>query len=70
MAVVDNLSSGRREQVPAGARFYPYDIKSAETFDLVFRWRPQVLAHHAAQMSVRRSVADPTMDARENIWAR
>ena len=67
VAVVDNLSSGRREQVPAGAQFYPYDIQSQETFDLIGRWRPQVLVHHAAQMSVHRSVEDPVMDARENI---
>ena len=67
VAVVDNLSSGRREHVPAGAQFYQYDIRSQETFDLIGRWRPQVLVHHAAQMSVRLSVADPVMDARENI---
>ncbi|MGB7912773.1 MAG: NAD-dependent epimerase/dehydratase family protein, partial [Desulfobaccales bacterium] len=67
VAVVDNLSSGRREQVPAGAQFYQYDIRSRETFDLIGRLRPQVLVHHAAQMSVRLSVADPVMDARENI---
>ncbi len=67
VTVVDNLSSGRREQVPAGAQFFPYDIKSPETYDLICRWQPQVLVHHAAQMSVRLSVADPEMDARENI---
>ncbi len=67
VAVVDNLSSGRREQVPDGAQFYPYDIQSPETADLICRWQPQVLVHHAAQMSVRISVADPVMDARENI---
>ncbi|MGO9620795.1 MAG: NAD-dependent epimerase/dehydratase family protein [Desulfobaccales bacterium] len=67
VAVVDNLSSGRREQVPVGAQFYSYDIRSQETSDLIGRWRPQVLVHHAAQMSVRLSVEDPVMDARENI---
>ncbi|MCX5894080.1 MAG: NAD-dependent epimerase/dehydratase family protein [Deltaproteobacteria bacterium] len=67
VAVVDNLSSGRREQVPAAAQFFPYDIKSPETFDLICRWQPQVLVHHAAQMSVRISVDDPVMDAQENI---
>ncbi len=67
VAVVDNLSFGRREQVPAGAQFYPYDIKAAETFDLICRWQPQVLVHHAAQMSVRFSVEDPVVDAQENI---
>ena len=67
VAVLDNLSTGRREQVPAGAEFFHYDIKSQEAFDLIGRWRPQVLVHHAAQLSVRISVDDPVMDARENI---
>ncbi|MFI5331918.1 MAG: NAD-dependent epimerase/dehydratase family protein [Desulfobaccales bacterium] len=67
VAVVDNLSSGRREQVPAAAQFFPYDIKSPETFEIICRWQPQVLVHHAAQMSVRISVDDPVMDAQENI---
>jgi UDP-glucose 4-epimerase len=67
VAVVDNLSTGRRELVPPQARFYPYDIKSPETGDLIRRWRPQVICHLAAQMSVRVSVEDPLFDARENI---
>jgi len=67
VAVVDNLSTGRREHVPAAAQFYPFDIKSPETFDLICRWQPQVLVHHAAQMSVRVSVEAPLMDAQENI---
>ncbi len=36
VAVVDNLSTGKREQVPAGAQFYLDDIKSAATFDLIW----------------------------------
>jgi UDP-glucose 4-epimerase len=67
VAVVDNLSMGKREYVPAGAQFYPYDIKSPETADLIRSWRPQVIMHHAAQMSVQVSVSDPVFDARENI---
>lgn len=68
VAVVDNLSTGRREFVPPAAHFYPYDIKARETFDLIVTWRPRVLIHHAAQMSVRLSVADPVFDAQENIF--
>jgi UDP-glucose 4-epimerase len=67
VAVVDNLSTGRQENVPVEADFYPFDIKSQEAFDLICRWQPHVLVHHAAQMSVRVSVDDPVMDARENI---
>ncbi len=67
VAVVDNLSTGKREYVPAAAQFYPYDIKAPETADLISRWRPQVIVHHAAQMSVQVSVSNPLLDARENI---
>jgi UDP-glucose 4-epimerase len=67
IAVVDNLSTGRREFVPPSADFFPHDIKARETFDLIVNWRPQVLIHLAAQMSVRHSVADPVFDAQENI---
>ncbi|MBW1990903.1 MAG: NAD-dependent epimerase/dehydratase family protein [Deltaproteobacteria bacterium] len=67
VAVVDNLSTGRREFVPPAASFFPYDIKSPETFRLIVDWRPRVIIHHAAQMSVRLSVEDPVFDARENI---
>lgn len=67
VAVVDNLSIGKREYVPAAAQFYPYDIKSPETAELIRGWRPQVIVHHAAQMSVQVSVQDPVFDARENI---
>jgi UDP-glucose 4-epimerase len=67
VAVVDNLSMGKREYVPAAAQFYPYDIKSPETGDLIRSWRPQAIVHHAAQMSVQVSVSDPILDAQENI---
>ena len=67
VAVVDNLSTGRREFVPAQANFYQYDINSPEAAELIRAWRPEALVHHAAQMNVRFSVADPVADARENI---
>ncbi|AEB10359.1 NAD-dependent epimerase/dehydratase family protein [Desulfobacca acetoxidans] len=67
VAIVDNLSTGRQDNVPVGAQFYPFDIKSWETFDFIRHWQPQVLVHHAAQMSVRISVDDPVRDAQENI---
>ncbi len=67
VVVVDNLNLGKREYVPAAAQFYPFDIKSRETAELIRRWRPQVIVHHAAQMSVQVSVQDPIFDAQENI---
>jgi len=67
VAVVDNLSSGRREHVPARAQFFLYDIKDPEAAELIRSWRPETLVHHAAQMNVRFSVAEPVADAQENI---
>lgn len=67
VAVIDNLSTGRREFVPPQAQFFPYDITSPDAADLIRSWRPEALMHHAAQMSVRISVADPVADARDNI---
>jgi UDP-glucose 4-epimerase len=65
--VVDDLSSGRRENVPAGAQFYRADIRDPAIREIFARERPEVLDHHAAQMDVRRSVADPVFDARVNL---
>lgn len=67
VAVLDNLSTGRREHVPSAAEFVSCDINSREAFEFITSWQPEVLVHHAAQMSVRHSVADPLFDARENI---
>src|SRR5262249_37485652 len=65
--VVDNLSSGKRENLNAKARFHHLDILDAKTAELIREERPQVVNHHAAQMDVRRSVADPLFDARVNV---
>ncbi len=67
VAVIDDLSSGRRENLPQGVRFYHLDVRAPETREIVLQERPEVLCHHAAQMDVRRSVADPAFDASVNI---
>jgi UDP-glucose 4-epimerase len=67
VAVLDDLSRGRRENVPAGARFYPCDVRSAAAAEALDRERPQLLCHHAAQIDVRRSMADPRHDADVNV---
>jgi UDP-glucose 4-epimerase len=65
--IVDDLSSGRKENVPAGAEFHELDIRSPESAALVRDAGVEVLVHHAAQIDVRRSVADPANDASVNI---
>jgi UDP-glucose 4-epimerase len=67
VAVLDDLSSGRRENVPSAARFYPADVRGAAALDVVRNERPTVLCHHAAQIDVRRSMADPRHDADVNV---
>jgi len=57
--VVDDLSGGRRENVPEGAELHVLDIRSREAAELVRESGIEVLVHHAAQMDVRRSVDDP-----------
>lgn len=65
--ILDDLSSGRMENVPQGARLEVIDIRSDRAAEFIARERPEVLCHHAAQMDVRRSVADPQFDATVNI---
>ncbi len=65
--VVDNLSTGKAENIPEGARFYLLDIKSPEAVRLIKLEKPAVINHQAAQISVPLSVQDPALDAGENI---
>ena len=67
VAVVDNLSTGKRKNLNRRARFYKMDIKS-KSINRIFRnERPMLVFHLAAQMDVRRSTEDPAFDAQENI---
>src|SRR6184192_1942981 len=65
--VVDVCSSDLVENLNPRARFHQLDIGDPRTAELVRDEKPEVLNHHAAQMDVRRSVADPLFDARVNI---
>ena len=65
--VLDDLSGGVRENVPDGATFHQLDVRSDEAASLIQRERFAALCHLAAQMDVRRSVADPQFDADVNV---
>jgi UDP-glucose 4-epimerase len=67
VAVVDNLSSGKRRDLNREARFYKIDIQSSRLEQVFRKERPSMVMHHAAQISVRRSVEDPAFDAQVNI---
>jgi UDP-glucose 4-epimerase len=65
--VIDNLVNGKRENVPDGATFHELDIRDPAAGALIASERPDVLAHLAAQMDVRKSVEDPGYDASVNV---
>ena len=68
VAVFDDLSSGFREFVPAAARFFEGDLADAAAVEAaVAEFKPEIVDHHAAQIDVRKSVADPVWDARVNV---
>jgi len=67
VTVVDDLSSGKRENLPPDAKFHEIGIFSPELVRLVSEQRFEVIAHLAGQIDVRKSVADPIGDATTNI---
>ncbi len=67
VAVVDSLVGGRREYVPPEARFYQMDIRDPALREVFERERPQVVSHHAAQVSVSVSTREPLLDAETNV---
>ncbi|MFL5633095.1 MAG: GDP-mannose 4,6-dehydratase [Gemmatimonadaceae bacterium] len=67
VVIVDDLASGKRENLPSQARFHQLGVNSSEFARLVKNEKFDVVAHLAAQIDVRKSVADPVNDATINI---
>jgi UDP-glucose 4-epimerase len=67
VTVLDDLSTGKRDRVPEGAEFVQLELNSDEIDSVFERGRFDLVNHHAAQMDVRVSVAEPARDARTNV---
>ncbi|NWG35243.1 MAG: NAD-dependent epimerase/dehydratase family protein [Chloroflexi bacterium] len=67
VVILDDLSTGRESNLNPQAKFYKMDIRSPEVRNVFEAERPDYISHHAAQMDVRRSVAQPLFDADVNI---
>ncbi len=67
VAIVDDLSSGARENINPQAKFYQMDIADPRIDEVFGEFKPQVVDHHAAQISVPLSVDEPLVDARINV---
>lgn len=65
--IFDNFVTGQRHNLNGNAEIHEVDIAADRAAQLLERIKPDVLCHHAAQMDVRHSVADPGFDARVNI---
>ncbi len=68
VAVLDNLSSGKRENLPGGVELFVRDVRDRKAvFDVFESFRPTHVSHQAAQISVSQSVKDPYFDAETNV---
>jgi len=67
VAIVDNLSTGKRENLNPKAKFHRADIRSKKAKEIIASFKPDIINHHAAQISVPLSVENPLLDADINI---
>ena len=67
VTVVDNLSHGKRHNLPGDISLFDVDIRTAALEAVCAEVRPEVICHHAAQVSVSRSVVSPVEDAEQNV---
>lgn len=67
VAILDNFSSGKRENIPNGAKVYELSVENSEILNILQEFKPDIVNHHAAQIDVRKSVDDPCLDAKINI---
>ncbi len=66
--IADDLSTGKLENLPAKAAFFKVDLSDTLAVEKLMReGKYQLISHHAAQLDVRKSVADPVFDAKVNI---
>jgi UDP-glucose 4-epimerase len=65
--VVDNFTTGRRENIPQGVEFVEADVTSPEFAKVVQEFRPELVDHHAAHADVVESVHNPAADAQTNV---
>lgn len=69
VAVLDNLSTGQTENIPAGVEFFQADITDRESVKRILQqFRPEIINHHAAHIQVGYSVQNPHFDAENNIF--
>jgi len=67
VVVVDNLATGKKENLNHKAKFYEVDICDSKISQIFEEEKPEVIFHFAAQIDVRKSIKDPIENAKVNI---
>ena len=67
VSVVDNLSTGNKQNLNPQAKFFQADITDPEVVHVFEQSRPEIVIHHAAQIDVQTSLHNPLLDAKINI---
>ncbi|WP_110927972.1 NAD-dependent epimerase/dehydratase family protein [Bacillus massiliglaciei] len=65
--IIDNLSTGKKENIHPDAVFHNMDVRDAELINVFLKEKPDIVFHLSAQVDVQRSIADPVYDAMVNI---
>lgn len=65
--IIDNLSTGQKENISRKAKFYQIDIRSPKIAEIFKKERPQIIYHCAAQINLRKSIENPIYDTDVNI---
>jgi len=65
--IIDNLTTGKIDNIPNDVTFYDMDIRSPQFIEVVLKEKPDIINHHAAQIDVQFSIQNPIEDASINI---
>lgn len=67
VVVLDNFSTGKKENINPSAKLYECDITNPEVSNIFKKEKPDIVFHYAAQIDIRKSVEDPIESAKTNV---
>lgn len=67
VSIIDDLSTGKEKNINKLAKFYHLKVESKKVKEIIEKDRPECVFHLAAQIDVRKSVANPILDIKSNI---
>ncbi len=67
VVVIDNLSSGKKKNIPSKAKFYKIDILNKNIIKVIKEENPDIINHHAAHINAVEAVEKPLKDGKINV---